>query len=90
MLLAVVDDRLDVHHRVAGDDALSSTERTPFSIDGNEDVADDAAEDLAGVLETAAARQRLDTQVHFGELAGAAGLLLVAILGGSLAADRLL
>jgi hypothetical protein len=41
---------------------------------------DGAALDLVDELEAAAARQRLDAQEHLAELAGAAGLLLVAVV----------
>jgi hypothetical protein len=41
-------------------------------------VRDGAAEDLVGEVELLAARQRLDGDLAVGELAAAAGLLLVA------------
>ena len=40
-------------------------------------------------LEARAARQRLDAQEHLAELAGAAGLLLVAVVAFGLGRDRL-
>jgi hypothetical protein len=41
---------------------------------------DGAALDRVDELEAGAARQRLDAQVHLAELAGAAALLLVAVV----------
>ena len=45
-----------------------------------------AADDFVDELEAGAARQRLDPQVHLAELAGAAGLLLVAVVAFGFAA----
>ncbi len=53
----------------------------PFSMEGRKTLADGAAEDFAGIFEAVAAIGGLDTHMHFGKLAGAAGLFLVAILG---------
>jgi hypothetical protein len=51
---------------------------------------DRAALDLVDELEAGAARQRLDAQEHLAELAGAAGLLLVAVVafGGAVIVSR--
>ena len=52
----------------------------------NELVRDHAALGLVDELEAGAARQRLDSQRHLAELAGAAGLLLVPVEALGLAA----
>ena len=85
MVLAVDQPHPEVDHRVAGvvavrrrlDDAL--LDRRP------EVERDGAAEDLVLELELLAARQRLEDDLAVGELAAAAGLLLVAAvpLGGA-------
>src|SRR5690606_40465214 len=48
-----------------------------------------AADDRVHELESRAAGQRLDPQEHLAELAGAAGLLLVAVVTFRVARDRL-
>ena len=77
MVLAVQQADLEVDHRVAGEVAAPAglldalLDRRPVV------VRDGAAEDLVGELEVLAARQRLDLDLAVGELAAAAGLLLV-------------
>ena len=80
MVLAVVDDHPDVLHRIAGDGAAGQHLAHAF-LDSRQELAGDrSALDLVHELEAAAARQGFDAQEHFAELAGAAGLLLVAVM----------
>ena len=59
-------------------------------LDRRDELAGDrAADDVVDELEARAARQRLDAQVHLAELAGAAGLLLVAVVAFGRTRDRL-
>ena len=60
----------------------------PFSTAGMKFLGIDAAEDLVGEFELAAARQRLHADPAIAELAVTAGLLLVAALDVGRAADR--
>ncbi len=89
VMLAVVDDDLDVLHRVAVDGALCHG-LLRARLDGrNETARDGAANDFAGELEAVALWQRLDAQVDLAELARAAGLFLVAVVALGLGRDRL-
>src|SRR5213078_1560545 len=54
-----------------------------------EALLDDAADDLVDELVALALRQRLQHDLAVAELAAAAGLLLVAVPGAGLLADRL-
>ena len=86
MVLAVVDDHAHVLQRKAGDRRpWSSTCSTPFCTAGMNWFG--IAPPLTSIdeLEARAARQRLDAQIHFAELARAAGLLLVAVMAFGLA-----
>ena len=80
VVLAVVDDHAHVLERVAGDGAAVQHLAHAFLDRRHELAGDGAALDLVDELEAAAARQRLDAQEHLAELAGAAGLLLVAMV----------
>ena len=86
MVLAVVDDHAHVLQREARDRRLSSAPaRRPSCTAGINVLRNRAALDLVDELEAGAARQRLDLQEHLAELAGAAGLLLVAMMPFGLA-----
>ena len=86
VVLAVVDDHAHVLQRIAGDRAAVQHLAHAFLHRGHELAGDGAALDLVDELEAAAARQRFDAQEHLAELAGAAGLLLVAVVAFGLAA----
>ena len=89
VVLAVVDDDAHVLQRVAGDRALGQ-HLAHALLDRRDELARDrAALDLVDELEARAARQRLDAQEHLAELAGAAGLLLVAVMAFGRPRDRL-
>ena len=95
VVLAVVDLDLDVLQRVAGDRALVHHLTHALLDRGQELPGDGAAE--GGVLEDQPVErvldvsgERLDAKVDLAELAGAAGLLLVAVVPLGLGADRLL
>ncbi len=83
-MLAVIDGHAHVLDRVAGDGAAAHDFAHALFHGGDQLAGDHAALDLVDELEAAAARQRLDAQEHLAELAGAAGLLPVAVvaLGG--------
>ena len=85
VVLAVVDDHAHVLQLIAGDGAVFEHLAHAFFDGGNELARNRAALDFVDELEAAAARQRLDAQEHFAELAGAAGLLLVAVMAFGLA-----
>ena len=87
--LAVVDDDADVLDRIAGDDAVVERLAHALLHRRDEHRRDHAALHLVDELEAAAARERLDLEEHLAELAGAAGLLLVAAVAFGLARDRL-
>src|SRR5690606_39620195 len=89
VVLAVVHGHAHVLQRVAGDRAAGEHLAHALLDRGNELPGDDAALDLVGELEAAAARQRLHPQEHFAELPRATGLLLVAVVALGLAADGL-
>ena len=76
--LAVVDGDAHVLQRVAGEEAVVQHAAHAFLHRGDELVGDRAALHAVDELEALAARQRLDLEEHLAELAGAAGLLLVA------------
>ena len=67
---------------------MASTSRTPFS---TADVSRRyrSAFDLVDELEALATRKRLDAQIHFAELACAAGLLLMTMMAFGLGRDGL-
>ena len=81
VVLAVDQRRLDVDRRVAGEHA--DVERALHALVGRLDVLarDLAAADLVDEL-VALARVRLEGDLDDGELAGATGLLDVAVLDG--------
>src|SRR5690606_33495037 len=87
VVLAVVDGHAHVLQRVSGDGAAGHHLAHALLHDGDELARDDAALDLVGELEAGAARQRFDAQEHLAGLAGAAGLLLVAVVPLGLAGD---
>src|SRR5690606_24497973 len=89
VVLAVVDGHADVLQRVSGDGAAGHDLAHALLDRGNELARDGAALDLVGELEAGTARQRLDAQEHLAELAGAAGLLRVAVMTLGLAGDCL-
>jgi hypothetical protein len=80
MVLAVVDDHAHVLHRITGDRAAAQHLAYAFLDRGHELPGNRAAFHFVHELEAGAARQRFDAQEHFAELAGAAGLLLVAVM----------
>ena len=88
-MLAVVDDAADVHHRIPGDGAGAQHLAHALFDRGDELPWNRSALDLVDELEPAAARHRLDAQEHLAELAGAAGLLLVAVMALGVGGDRL-
>ena len=86
VVLAVEQPHLEVDHRIAGEEAAPAGLLDPLLDRRPEVVRDGAAEDLVGEREVLAARQRLDLDLAVGELAAAAGLLLVpAVAVGGLA-----
>jgi len=87
MRLAVVDHHPHVLQGISGHRAAAQHLAHAFLDRGDELAGDGAALDLVDELEAAAARQRFDAQEHLAELAGAAGLLLVAMMALGLAAD---
>ena len=89
MVLAVVHDDAHVLQRIAGDRPFGQHLAHAFLDRRNELVGDRAADHLVDELESRAARQRLDSQVHLAELARAAGLLLVAAMAFRPARDGL-
>ena len=81
VVLAVVEHDAHVDHRVAGEEAFGHGVADAL-LDGGDEVArDDAADDLVDELEALAARLRLHLDPGVGELAAAAGLLLVLPCG---------
>ena len=89
MVLAVVEDDPEVDHRIAREEALPA-DLLDALLDGRDEVARDrAAVDVVHELEVLPAGQRLDLDPAVGELAVAAGLLLVAAVRLGLARDRL-
>ena len=89
VLLAIIDGRQHVHHRIAGDDALGHDRLYPLVDGGAKGLGHVHAHHFPGKLVARVALERLDTHVHLGKLAGATRLLLVAILGPGLAGDGL-
>src|SRR5690606_40358863 len=89
VVLAVVHGHPDVLQRVAGNRAAGEYLAHALLDRRDELSGNDAALDLVGELEAAAARQRFDPQEHLAELPGTAGLLLVPVVSLGLAADRL-
>src|SRR6185503_446651 len=73
----------------AGDRPLGQRRAHALLDARDELVRDRAAAHLVDELEAGAARQRLDAQEDLAELAGAAGLLLVAVVALGAAGDRL-
>ena len=89
VIRAVEDRRLEVHHRVAGEEPAHPRFLDAL-LDGRHVLARDrAAEDVVDELEIAAARQRLDPDLAVAELSVAAGLLLVASVRLGRRGDRL-
>ena len=89
MVLAVVDADAQVLQCEARDGAFGQHLPHAF-LDGRDELArDHAADHVVDELEARAALERLDAQVHLAELAGAAGLLLVAAMAFGRSRDRL-
>ena len=78
VVLAVVDGDAHVLQRIAGEEAVVEHPAHALLDRRDELVGDRAALHAVDELEALAARQRLDLEEHLAELAGAAGLLLVA------------
>jgi hypothetical protein len=89
VVLAVDQPHPEVDHRVAGQVAAVARLLDPLVDRRAEVVRDGAAEDLVLELVLLAALHRLDDDLAVGELAAAAGLLLVAPVPLGLALDRL-
>src|SRR5689334_21204306 len=89
MRFAVVHDHAHILQREAG--YVTGLDDLSHALlnRGNELAWDRAALDRIHKLESFAARQRLDTQIDFAELACSARLLLVTIVSFSLRHDRL-
>ena len=66
--------------RIAGDGAALQHLAHALLDGGNELAGNGAADDVVDELEAAPRAQRRDAQKHLAELAGAAGLLLVAVM----------
>src|SRR6185369_16637874 len=88
MVLAVVDRDADVLERESRNRALGKRMADALLDRRDKLVRDRAADDVVDELEPAAARERLDPEVDLAELAGAAGLLLVAVVALGRARDR--
>ena len=88
VIRALVDGDLDVDHRVAGEHAVLHGLLDALVDGGDEAARNVAADDLIDELVTRAG-VRLDAEPTIAVLAGAAGLLLVAALGGGDSADGL-
>ena len=80
MVLAVEHGDPHIHHRVARDGPAGHGIAHALFHGRYVDTRDHAALDGIDKLEARAARQRLDPQTHLAKLAGAAGLLLVAVV----------
>jgi len=76
-------------HRKASDGTCGEHGLDALLHGRDEVVGNDAALDLIDELEAGAARQWLDAQIDLAELAGAAGLLLVARVSLGIGRDRL-
>ena len=81
VVAAVVDRRLEIDDRIAGQIAARGRLDDALLDRGNEVAGNGAAEDFVGELEAAAAGQRLHPDLAVAELAVAAGLLFVPSLG---------
>ena len=88
MRFSVVDRYFDVLHRVAGDKALGQYFAHAFFDGRNEVKRNGSALDFIDKLESFAAGQGFDTQIHFTELTGTARLFLVTRMTFGLAANR--
>ena len=84
---AVVKVDLDIHHAVAGEDAVCGGAVNALLDGGHEYSVDILANKGLGEFDAVVAGSRLDAHPHFGELAGASTLFLVAVLGLTVAAD---
>src|SRR6218665_1307607 len=80
VVLAVVHHDAHVDHGVAGDRAVGQHLAHAFLDRRDELARDRAAPDFVGEREARAAPEWLDAQEDFGELAGTAALLLVAVV----------
>src|SRR5690606_13088993 len=89
VVLAVVDGHPHVLQRVSGDGAAGHDLAHALLHGGAELARVGAALALVGELEAGGSRRWLDAQEHLSELAGAAGLLLVAVVSLRLAGDGL-
>ena len=87
--LAIVELDLHIHHAIAGQDAFLARLHDALLHRRHETPVHVLARKRFRKLEAAVARLRLDLHPDFGELAGAARLLLVAILGVAPALDGL-
>ena len=89
VVLAEVDLHLDVHHLVARDHALFHLLANAL-LDGRDELVGDRAPlDRVDEVEALPALAGPDPQVDLAELAAAAGLFLVPMVGLGLAGDRL-
>src|SRR4051794_8444620 len=89
MVLAVVYDDAHVLHRKSCERSHGEHFAHAFFHRRNELRRNRAALDLIDELETFAARERLDLEKHFAELAGAAALFLVAVMAFGARSDGL-
>src|SRR5438309_166320 len=87
--LAVVHGYAHILQRIARNESAIKDTAHPFLHRRDELVRDRAAFYRVDELEALAARERLDPQVDLAELAGAAGLLLVAAVALGARADGL-
>src|SRR6185503_20977019 len=78
-----------VLHRKARDRAFAQNLPHAFLDRWNELRGNRTADHIVDELETLAALERLDSQIHLAELTGAAGLLLVTMMAWRRARDRL-
>ena len=89
MVGAIVQHGLQVHHRVAGQGTVGAGLPQALFHSGEEVLGHGAAEDLLGEDHVVLLGLGLEADPHVAELAGAAGLLLVAALLGDGLADLL-
>ncbi len=88
VLLAIVDDDPDVAHRIAGERPLVQAGLDALFNRRQVGAREVHTHQLVGEFKIGTG-QRFNAQMHFTELARAAGLLLVAVLGGGFLRDAL-